>query len=225
MRGFLDAIVRIHDERPYAHPDLRLPLGAGTAGELEIRRLEATRVDGDEATVAVEGTGRWTLDHPVHGRLEGAQDLSGPVELRRVSGSWRVLDFCIDGRRQSRAVLPVAGGVERDGLRLEALQLELGSRHTALSFTVENRGPRPALRARPAAAPACPARRLRRAAAAPPPPACRDRPRAGRIGLGRGRRLPLARAAARLSRQPPRARRGGDDRVGVWLAWTNGSFG
>jgi hypothetical protein len=112
-------------------------------GELDLRRLDVVQVSADRATAEVAAAATWTVDHPVYGRIVRAEDLSGPVDLERDGGGWRVVDVTVDGRRRSDSVTEAPGWVEEDGLRVGRLALDLGGRHTTVTFAVENRGALP----------------------------------------------------------------------------------
>jgi hypothetical protein len=120
-----------------------LTQGRQALGELDLRRLEVTHVSDDRATADLEASLTWTLDHPEHGRSSRTEELTGPVEIERDGGSWRVVDVMVDGRPRSSSWREVPGSVELDGLRVEGLVLELASHHTRLELEVENRGAHP----------------------------------------------------------------------------------
>ena len=112
-------------------------------GRLDLRRLQVVEVTTERARAQIEASTTWNLDHPVHGRRAFTEDLSGPVELELDDGGWRVLDFTVDGRPISRSKTKARGRVELGGLRVEDVELGLGTNVTSLDFVVENRGARP----------------------------------------------------------------------------------
>jgi hypothetical protein len=117
--------------------------GRQSTGELDLRRLEVTSVSGDRATADLEASLTWALDHPVHGRFTRTEVLTGPVDLERDGGSWRVVDVMVDGLPRSSSWTEVPGSVELEDLRVEDLVLELAAHHTRVEFEVENRRARP----------------------------------------------------------------------------------
>jgi hypothetical protein len=113
------------------------------SGELDLRRLEVAHVSGDRATAELDASLTWTLDHPVHGRFARTEALTGPVDLERDGGSWRVVDVLVGGRRRSSSYTEVPGSVELDDLRVDDVVVELAADHTSVELAVENRGARP----------------------------------------------------------------------------------
>jgi hypothetical protein len=109
-------------------------------GELDLRRLDVVHVSAERATAEIAASASWTLDHPVYDRIVRAEDLSGPVHLERGDAGWRVVDLTVDGRRRSRSRTEVPGWIEEGGLRVGQLVLDLGGRHTTVTFAVENGG-------------------------------------------------------------------------------------
>ena len=105
-----------------------------------IRSLVVTAVDDDKAEIAADAVVE--VPTPRRKGIEMARiDLSGPMQLRRRDGVWKVSDYCIEGRRISESFSSLSGGeasVDGLGVRLAAVDLE--PRSTRGFLEVENNG-------------------------------------------------------------------------------------
>ena len=139
VRGYVDAYAHGRDVSEYAAgvaADVSRP---GTLEDIrvDVRRLEVQRVDADGAEVDLDARLRAWYVQP-GGAIESRTDLCGPVLLRRQGRAWKVVDYTVDGRLRSEAIVPVAGEVEADGLALAIREAHLRPRSTLLRLTVRN---------------------------------------------------------------------------------------
>jgi hypothetical protein len=100
----------------------RCKLSGSGSGATDIRSLVVAAVDGDGAEVVVDAR----FEPPM-----GRSDLSGPMQLRRQDGIWKVADHCIDRRRISASFLSLRGGdLSHETLTVRLAALDLGRRLT-----------------------------------------------------------------------------------------------
>jgi hypothetical protein len=110
-----------------------------------IERIDVVAVGEDRARVSlrawqrpVKFSDRWGKRQQAILYTLGFPDWTGPVELRRLDGEWKIVEFRVDGRPR-RPVLRPWPEVERSGIRVRPCVVDPGGRVTWFMVEVENR--------------------------------------------------------------------------------------
>jgi hypothetical protein len=125
------------EARPYPRPTAVPEL----SNELAVERLEVLSIDGDEAVVDLRATAQNHGRHRLWGVKSFPLNFDGPVVLNRIGGSWRIVDYVLDGKRLSDSLVLPRVANELMGVRVELIALDLMTSVAIATFAVENRRP------------------------------------------------------------------------------------
>jgi hypothetical protein len=154
VRRYFGALTEFGDRSEYI-PKERIPLYMATrrikekskvksSEDVVINEVRALHVQGNLASVALDATEIYSEAHPERGEYSWRTRYSGPVELRRIDGRWKIFDYKVNGRSIAASNVLGRGYTERvEGIEVEVLGAEMAQAYTFVTLRVRNGRVRP----------------------------------------------------------------------------------